>query len=197
MTDRLFHVRQQVAACDRCSLSETRKNSVPGNGSFRADVIFVGEAPGRNEDAHGIPFVGMAGRKLSAALEYSGVTRDEVYITNVVKCRPPDNRVPDQTERETCRDYLQKEIQIIDPKMICIMGNTAFGSILGGDRITEHRGKIMRKNNRLYFVTIHPAAAIYRQELFDVLKSDIKSMFGAITELKNGKNVTVDVECTS
>lgn len=193
----LGQLRDQVVRCTKCGLSKTRRNSVPGKGNFRADVVFVGEAPGRSEDAGGEPFVGAAGKRLSAALEDSGVSRDAVYITNVVKCRPPDNRVPDSTERDACIDYLQREIQIIGPKIVCVLGNTAFRSVLGGSEVTKHRGKIMRKNNRLYFVTIHPAATIYRQELFGVLKSDIGKLFRTITELKNGRAIQVDVECAS
>ncbi len=197
MTAGLERVRGQVAACTMCRLSETRKNAVPGEGSFRADVVFVGEAPGRNEDAQGRPFVGAAGRNLSEALRDSGMRREDVYITNVVKCRPPGNRIPGSREREACAGYLQREIRIIDPKIVCVMGNTAFGSVLGGTGITAHRGKIMRRGGRLYFVTVHPAAAIYRRELLGVLKSDIGRLSRVIAELKGGRGVRVDVECPS
>ena len=132
-------------------------------GSFESDVIFVGEAPGRSEDRSGEPFVGAAGKKLSDALEEIGITRDSVYITNVVKCRPPNNIVPNAVEKSACMDYLNQEIAIIGPKIICILGNTAFNSILGGSEITKHRGKVARKGDQLYFITVHPAAAIYTQ----------------------------------
>ena len=193
--DRLGRVRDQVSRCTGCGLSGTRKNAVPGGGNFRSEVVFVGEAPGRSEDACGKPFVGAAGKKLTAALEDSGVSRDAVYITNVVKCRPPGNRVPDSTERDACAGYLQEEIRIISPRVVCILGNTAFNSILGGTGITRYRGKVVRKDGLLYFVTVHPAAAIYRHELLDVLKADIRKLFGVITELKNGRDVQVDIEC--
>ena len=176
---------------------KTRTNSVPGKGNFQSDVIFVGEAPGRNEDKSGEPFVGAAGKKLEAALEGAGVTRDTVYITNVVKCRPPSNRVPSATEKETCQEYLKEEISIIRPKIICILGNTAFNSILGGSEITKYRGKIVRKDNQLYFLTIHPAAIIYNQKLIDVLNEDIVKLFDLIKEIKNGNEVTIDIEYTS
>jgi len=194
MIQNLEKTRKQIIDCKNCDLHQTRTNSVPGKGSFRAEVIFVGEAPGRTEDLKGEPFVGIAGKKLSLALEEAGVSRDEVYITNIVKCRPPNNRVPSKTEKEKCRDYIQKEIQIIKPKIICILGNTAFGSILGGNEITKYRGKIARKENQLYFITIHPAATIYNQELIEVLKDDIKKLFTLIRDLKNGKMVSVDTE---
>jgi len=159
-------------------------------------VIFVGEAPGRNEDEKGEPFVGVAGKKLSAALEEAGISREEVYITNIVKCRPPNNRVPNTVERETCKDYISQEISIIKPKIICILGNTAFNSMLGGSEITKFRGKVVRKGNQLYFLTVHPAATIYNQELITVLNKDIKKLFDIIRELKKNKEIQIDIEYT-
>jgi DNA polymerase len=157
----------------------------------------VGEAPGKNEDKNGEPFIGIAGKKLSIALEEAKVSREEVYITNIVKCRPPNNRVPSTIERTTCQKYLEEEINIIKPKIICLLGNTAFNSILGGSEITKHRGKVAKKNNQLYFITIHPAATIYNQELIEVLKNDIKKLFELIKKLKNDINVPIDIEYTS
>ena len=195
--NKLETIKQNVIECTKCDLCKTRTNSVPGKGNFQSDVIFVGEAPGRNEDKNGEPFVGAAGKKLSAALEGAGMSREQVYITNVVKCRPPNNRVPNTTERDTCKEYLKKEISIIKPKIICVLGNTAFNSVLGGSEITKFRGKIARKDNQLYFITIHPAATIYNQELISTLNSDIVKLFDLIRELKNDKPVSIDIEYTS
>jgi DNA polymerase len=197
MGEKLENIRQQVTKCIKCDLSKTRNKSVPGKGNFKADVIFVGEAPGKNEDVEGEPFIGIAGKKLSVALENAGITRDEVYITNIVKCRPPKNRVPTTAERNTCQNYLEKEIEIIKPKIICILGNTAFNSILNGNEITKFRGKIARKNNQLYFITIHPAATIYNQKLIKMLKKDMKKLFKLTKELKNQKEIKIDIEYTS
>ena len=197
METELDAIKDQVINCTKCDLAKTRTNSVPGKGNFHSDVIFVGEAPGRNEDRNGEPFVGAAGKKLSAALENAGITRQQVYITNVVKCRPPNNRVPKTDERKTCIGYLSEEISIIKPKIICILGNTAFNSILGGSEITKYRGKIVRKENQLYFLTIHPAATIYNQELVGTLNNDIVRLFDAVREIKEGKTVNVDIEYTS
>lgn len=197
MTVKLDIVRKNVIECTKCDLSKTRTNSVPGKGNFHSDVIFVGEAPGRNEDLKGEPFVGVAGKKLSVALEEAGISRDDIYITNTVKCRPPNNRVPSKIEKETCRDYIEKEINIIKPKIICVLGNTAFGSILGGTEITKFRGKVGKKDGQLYFITIHPAATIYNQGLIETLKEDIKKLFGLIRELKNGKDIPIDIEFSS
>ena len=190
-------IKQNVINCTKCELCKTRTNSVPGKGNFQSDVIFVGEAPGRNEDEKGEPFVGVAGKKLSAALEEAGVSREEIYITNIVKCRPPNNRVPNTVERETCKNYIRQEISIIKPKIICVLGNTAFNSMLGGSEITKFRGKLVRKDNQLYFLTVHPAATIYNQELITVLNKDIKKLFGIIKELKNNKEIQIDIEYTS
>jgi DNA polymerase len=197
MEKKLQKIKQQVTECTKCELSKTRNNSVPGKGNFKADVIFVGEAPGKNEDMKGEPFIGIAGKKLSIALESAGITRDEVYITNIVKCRPPKNRVPTTTERDTCQNYLEKEIEIIKPKIICVLGNTAFNSLLNGKEIIKFRGKIVRKNNQLYFLTVHPAATIYNQKLISVLKKDMKKLFKLIKELKDGKKIKIDIEYTS
>ncbi len=197
MNQELETIKQNVIKCTKCDLCKTRTNAVPGKGNFQSDVIFVGEAPGRNEDQKGEPFIGVAGKKLSIALDEAGISRDDVYITNIVKCRPPNNRVPKTSERETCQEYLKQEISIIKPEIICILGNTAFNSILGGSEITKFRGKVVRKDNLLYFLTIHPAATIYNQKLIDVLKSDISKLFELIRELKNNKEVTVDIEYTS
>ncbi|MBL7015885.1 MAG: uracil-DNA glycosylase [Nitrosopumilus sp.] len=183
--------------CVKCNLSKTRTNSVPGKGNFKSNVIFVGEAPGKNEDKNGEPFIGVAGKKLSAALEKTGISREEVYITNIVKCRPPKNRVPTTTERDICQEYLKQEISIIKPKIICILGNTAFNSLLGGSEITKFRGKLVRKDNQLYFLTVHPAATIYNQDLIKVLNKDIVKLFHLITELKNNKEVKIDIDYSS
>ena len=197
MNQKLQSIKQNVIECIKCDLCKTRTNSVPGKGNFKSSVIFVGEAPGRNEDKNGEPFIGAAGKKLSAALEAAGVSREEVYITNIVKCRPPKNRIPTSTERETCQDYLKQEISIIKPKIICILGNTAFNSLLGGSNITKFRGKIVLKDNQLYFLTVHPAATIYNQELIKVLNKDILKLFNLITELKNNKEIQIDIDYTA
>jgi uracil-DNA glycosylase family 4 len=197
MNKKLEIIKQKVIKCTNCELCKTRTNSVPGKGNFHSNVIFVGEAPGKNEDKNGEPFIGIAGKRLSMALEEAGISRDEVYITNIVKCRPPKNRVPTTIERETCKEYLKQEITIIKPKIICILGNTAFNSILGGSEITKFRGKLVKKDNQLYFLTVHPAATIYNQELIRVLKKDIVKLFNLIVKLKNNKKVKIDIDYTT
>lgn len=192
MTDEMDSITAAVRRCTRCSLCETRTNAVPGVGSGKSGVMFVGEAPGRSEDLRGRPFVGKAGKILTKVLEDAGVSRESVYITNTVKCRPPQNRVPHQSERDACRAHLDSEMRTLEPAIICIMGNTAYGSILGGTGITDKRGKIIEKDGRIYFPTIHPAAVIYNPDLATVLAADIKKLFGILGDVRAGKKVACD-----
>ena len=189
MNEKLNDVRNKVISCTNCDLSKTRTNAVPGIGSETSDVIFVGEAPGRNEDLQGKPFVGTAGQILSEALEYAGLARDQVYITNVVKCRPPNNRQPITEERDACKKYLSEEMKIIKPKIICILGNTAYSSLLDGNSITKNRGKLVKNNDQLYFVTVHPAAIIYNPSLRQVLKDDFVFLAKTLDKLRKGLDV--------
>lgn len=146
---------------------------MPGEGQVSAGLMFIGEAPGKNEDLKGRPFVGAAGRILDEAMKNAGLERSEVFITNVVKCRPPGNRVPEEEERLACRPYLQRQMLLLSPKIICILGSTAYGSILGGKSITASRGKIIMQKDQRYFLTVHPAAAIYNRRLRDIFENDI------------------------
>ena len=173
---KLESIAENVRECQKCELCETRIKGVPGKGNFDADVIFVGEAPGRNEDIHGEPFVGAAGKRLDMILEDTGIDRKDVYITNIVKCRPPKNRVPSKKEEESCNDFIKQEIEIINPKIICVMGNTAYGTLLDGKEITKNHGKIVEKDGRKFFVTFHPAATIYNQKLVEELKEDFRKL---------------------
>ena len=173
---KLDSIAENVRECKKCELCETRIKAVPGKGNFDANVIFVGEAPGRNEDIHGEPFVGAAGKRLDMILEDTGIDRKDVYITNIVKCRPPKNRVPSKKEEESCNDFIKQEIEIINPKIICVMGNTAYGTLLDGKEITKNHGKIVEKDGRKFFVTFHPAATIYNQKLVEELKEDFRKL---------------------
>ena len=178
-------IQQNVKICKKCNLCSTRKNAVPGEGNVNADIVFIGEAPGKNEDLHGRPFVGAAGKKLDAALENSGLARNDVYITNIVKCKPPKNRIPNYEEKTMCSNYLEHELSIINPKIICLLGNTAFNTILEGNEISKNHGKLIYKEKRTYFVTFHPAAIIYNQKLEKVFKNDIKKLVKTLRKLKS------------
>jgi uracil-DNA glycosylase family 4 len=185
--DSLEKIATEVIGCPLCKLSRSRKNAVPGEGQLSAKLMFIGEAPGKNEDDEGKPFVGAAGQILNEALEKAGIQRSLILITNVVKCRPPANRVPEDDERIACRPYLDRQISLIAPEIICILGATAYSSILGGKSITTNRGKIVKKNGQKYFLTIHPAAAIYNRNLRSVLQNDLYKLFQEIKKMEHSK----------
>lgn len=184
----LEKIANEIIGCPLCKLSRSRKNAVPGEGQVSARIIFVGEAPGKSEDEKGKPFVGPAGRILNIAMEKAGIKRSEVFITNAVKCRPPDNRVPEADELASCRPYLERQISRISPKVICILGSTAYSSILGGKSITADRGKIIKRNGQKYFLTIHPAAAIYNKSLRATLENDLFKLSKEIRRIENPDN---------
>jgi DNA polymerase len=189
--DSLEKIASEVIGCPLCKLSRSRRNAVPGDGQLSSKIMFVGEAPGKNEDEQGKPFVGAAGMILNQALEKAGIKRAEVFITNVVKCRPPGNRVPENDERSICRQYLDRQISLIEPKIICILGRTAYSSILGGKSITKNRGKIMERNGQKYFLTIHPAAAIYNKNLRSVLNNDLFLLSKEIKKMEYDKRTSL------
>jgi uracil-DNA glycosylase len=174
--DTLEKIAADVRGCPLCKLARTRKNAVPGEGQLSAKIMFIGEAPGRSEDEKGRPFVGAAGRILDDLLEKAGIERSQVFITNIVKCRPPNNRVPKEDELTACRPYLDRQIALIKPKVICILGKTAYSSLLGGSSITANRGKILARAGQKYFLTFHPAAVIYNKGLLSVLEADLKKL---------------------
>jgi DNA polymerase len=180
--DSLEKVAAEVRGCPLCKLARTRKNAVPGEGQLAAKIMFIGEAPGKSEDEKGRPFVGAAGRILDDLLQKAGIERSQVFITNVVKCRPPNNRVPEEEEAAACRPYLDRQIALIRPKVICILGRTAYSSLLGGSSITANRGRIVEKAGQKYFLTFHPAAAIYNKALLSALESDLKKLAREIKE---------------
>ena len=186
--DSLERIASEVIGCPLCKLSRTRRNAVPGEGQVSAKIMFIGEAPGKNEDLKGKPFVGAAGRILDQAMEKAGIERSKVFITNVVKCRPPSNRVPEEDERIACQPYLQRQISLISPKIICILGSTAYSSILGGRSITTSRGKIVKKDGQRYFLTVHPAAAIYNRGLRTIFEKDLFKLSEEIKKIENSQN---------
>ena len=173
---KLEEIRKQMKACKKCSLCGGRKNIVPGDGSFDAEIMFVGEAPGKNEDEQGRPFVGAAGKILASLLENIGLRREDVYITNVVKCRPPMNRDPLPDEIACCADYLQREVEIIKPKIIVLLGRHAMERFLPGLKISVDHGKPKRRSGQVYFPIYHPAAAIYQRSLVSELERDFKKI---------------------
>ncbi len=190
--DSLEKIATDVRGCPLCKLARTRKNAVPGEGQISAKIMFIGEAPGRSEDEKGKPFVGAAGRILDNLLKKAGIERSQVFITNIVKCRPPNNRVPEEDELIACRPYLDRQIALIKPKVICILGRTAYSSILGGSSITASRGKIIERSGQKYFSTFHPAAVIYNKSLRSTLEADLKKLAAEINKKEESKESLED-----
>jgi DNA polymerase len=171
-------IEREVRECTKCELCETRKNAVPGEGNIRTKIMFVGEAPGQEEDVQGRPFVGAAGKLFSQLLSSIGLRREDIYITNIVKCRPPSNRPPRAGEMSACSEYLERQIRIIEPKMICPMGNVALKRLLGKDYSISkvHGQRNQSKGGRVIFPLYHPAAALYVGGLKTVLGEDFKKL---------------------
>ena len=176
---------EEIRNCRKCPLWQGRKNAVPGEGDINTQIMFIGEAPGRQEDIQGRPFVGAAGEQLTKFLNEIGLTRDKVYITNVVKCRPPQNRDPTDEEIAICSAYLNKQINLIDPTVIVTMGNHATKFILKKfgipfRSISKERGKLHRINTLMKTIFIfpiyHPAASLYNRGLEEVFREDFAKL---------------------
>ena len=182
----LAAIAQEVTGCHKCSLGNSRTKAVPGNGSAHARICFVGEGPGREEDLSGIPFVGQAGRLLDRMLAVEGLKRSECYITNIVKCRPPSNRVPEPSEVAACSLYLYAELAVIEPEVICLLGNTALRFFFG-DRyaIGQVRGTLLVKDQQRFMPTYHPAAALRNPQYIQVIQGDLHKL----SELLQSKNL--------
>ncbi len=181
----------QIKECMECELGKTRTNFVFGSGNSSAEIIFIGEAPGRNEDLQGKPFVGQAGKILDELLLSIGFNRSDVFIANVLKCRPPENRDPKLEEINICKKYLLKQIEIIDPKIICTMGKYSTQLVLNTDAgITKLRGKVFRVDNRMVLPINHPAAALYTPSRFGILKEDFQRIKIILDNYENPGNIS-------
>ena len=172
----LKDLNDQILKCEKCALAKTRTNVVPGEGSGDAEIMFIGEGPGKNEDEQGVPFVGAAGKLLDKLIESIGLTRKDVYIANVVKCRPPGNRDPLPEEVEACRPWLDRQIEIIKPKLIVLLGRHSMERFLPNQKISLDHGKPKRRNGQVYFPIYHPAAALYRNGLLKDLENDFQKI---------------------
>jgi uracil-DNA glycosylase family 4 len=175
--DELASFRQIVSACTKCRLAEGRTQVVFGSGNPTADLMFVGEAPGFHEDQQGVPFVGQAGKLLEKLLAGIGLARDDVYIANVLKCRPPGNRDPQPDEIESCEPHLFRQLELIKPTVVATLGNFATKLLSGRPTgITRVHGQEQRVtiggNNVLLYPLYHPAAALYTPAMLQVLESD-------------------------
>ena len=177
MNEQLENVKKEALVCKKCKLCSNRTNVVFGVGNTNAKIMFIGEGPGAEEDKAGIPFVGRAGKLLDMAFQAIGINREEVYIANIVKCRPPGNRNPEDDEVQACSEYLQKQIEIINPDIIVLLGSVALKAILGKEYgITASRGNIIEKDGRKYLPTFHPAALLRDETKKIYLYKDLKKI---------------------
>ncbi|HNR02542.1 MAG TPA: uracil-DNA glycosylase [Anaerolineaceae bacterium] len=186
----LQEIAAQVAACQACSLHHSRKNAVPGEGSPVSEIMFIGEGPGFHENEQGRPFVGQAGKFLDELLKEAGYEREQVFIANVVKCRPPGNRDPLPDELTACARYLDRQIEAINPCVIVTLGRVSMGKFLPNARISEVHGKTFWVHDRLIVPMYHPAAALHQPSLKPTLIEDFKTLPAAIASARAaGRNL--------
>jgi len=179
----LEDLNQEVVVCTKCkSLFPSRTQVVPGDGAENASLMFIGEAPGFNEDKQGSPFVGQAGAFLSELLALINLKRGQVFITNVIKCRPPENRDPFPSEIQNCRPWLDRQIALIRPKIIVLLGRYAMASFLPEKSITKVHGTALRADSLTFFAMYHPAAALYQQSLRETIKQDFLKLPEILSE---------------
>jgi DNA polymerase len=177
--DTLARIAKEVTVCTNCALHHSRKKSVPGEGPATAEIMFIGEGPGFHENEQGRPFVGAAGKFLDQLLAQAGVTRAEVWIGNVVKCRPPQNRDPLPEELAACNEYLEQQIQAINPSIIVTLGRYSMNKFFPGAKISTVHGQMRRVGDRYVIAMFHPAAALHQA----ALKPDILADFAKLPEL--------------
>lgn len=188
-------IAAQVAVCTRCALHFSRKKSVPGEGPHDAEVMLIGEGPGFYENEQGRPFVGAAGKYLDELLEKGGVPRAGVFITNVVKCRPPGNRDPEPGELSACGGYLDRQIELINPRVIVTLGRFSMAKFLPNVKISEVHGQPVWRGSRLIVPMYHPAAALHQPSLKLTLERDYSRLGEFVTQARShGERPTLPVQ---
>lgn len=195
-----INLEQKIKACRKCHLRDTCMQVVPGEGNTGAEIMFIGEGPGENEDKQGKPFVGAAGKFLDEMIGMIGKKRSEVFITNILKCRPPGNRDPMPEEVEACWPWLLEQIKMIKPKLIVLLGRHAMERFLPNQKISKIHGTALRREiagigKQVFYVLYHPAAALYQGSLREVLVSDFKKIPKVLEAIEKG-NVSSAVEKT-
>lgn len=177
-------LEKSIINCKKCKLCNNRTNIVFGAGNKEAKIMFIGEGPGSDEDIQGIPFVGKAGKLMNMAFEGIGIKREDVYITNIVKCRPPANRNPESNESEACKDYLRNQVMLVKPKIIVLLGSVALKNVLGEEYgITQSRGKWIERKGILYMPTWHPAALLRDKSKKLEFWQDLKEVYGKMLQM--------------
>ncbi len=182
----LAEVARQVAVCERCVLHHSRKKAVPGEGPSQCEIMLVGEGPGFYENEQGRPFVGAAGKFLDELLGQAGLKREDVWITNVVKCRPPGNRDPMPEEVEACNEYLQRQIQAVNPSIIITLGRHSMAKYMPGAKITAVHGQMRRVGDRYVIAMFHPAAALHQASLKPAVLADFAKLPQLLEQARKG-----------
>ncbi len=177
-----------IERCSLCGLSKSRRNAVPGEGPENASIMFIGEAPGFHEDRQGRPFVGAAGQFLEELLESIHLHREDVYICNVIKCRPPENRDPLPAEIEACNSYLDRQIALIKPKVIITLGRFSMAKFFPGASISRIHGQPTKRGGVIYFPLFHPAAALHQPRYRAMIEEDFLKIPKLLAELERAEN---------
>ena len=181
----LSELCEEVAHCQRCEIAKYRTKAVPGEGPEDAEIMFVGEAPGWHEDQQGRPFVGPAGQYLEQLLAFIDLKREQVYIANVIKCRPAANRDPLPAEIQNCCQWLERQIEIIRPKMIVTLGRYSMAMFFPGKSISKIHGTAQKRDGVIYYAMYHPAAALHQQSLRQAIEADRLKIPALLAEAKN------------
>jgi len=181
----LIEIAREVRQCQNCGLARTRKNAVPGEGPFNAEIMLIGEGPGHFENEQGKPFVGQAGKFLNELLANGGLKREDVFITNVVKCRPPENRDPQDVELAACAGYLERQIEAINPLIILTLGRFSMARYFQNARISAIHGKASWVGGRLIIAMYHPAAALHQPNLKADILHDFSFLPGLIEKARS------------
>jgi len=182
----LAQIAKEVAVCTNCALHKSRKKAVPGEGPAQAEIMFIGEGPGFHENEQGRPFVGAAGQFLDQLLAQAGVTRSDVWIGNVVKCRPPENRDPLPDELSACNTYLERQIEAINPSIIVTLGRFSMGRFMQGAKISQIHGQMRKVGNRYVIAMFHPAAALHQAALKPAILADFAKLPELLKEARAG-----------
>jgi uracil-DNA glycosylase len=180
----LARIAKEVAVCTKCALHESRKKAVPGDGPADAEIMFIGEGPGFHENEQGRPFVGAAGKFLDQLLAQAGVTREDVFIANVVKCRPPGNRDPQPDELAACDIHLEAQIKAINPSIIVTLGRISMGKFIPGVKISEVHGQMKKVGERFVIPMFHPAAALHQPPLKPSILADFANLPDQLNEAR-------------
>lgn len=185
MYESFDELENSIKNCNKCKLCRNRNNIVFGSGNVNADLMLIGEGPGADEDMQGLPFVGKAGQLMNKAFDGLDIDRNQVYIANIVKCRPPSNREPEQDEINACLNYLRNQVILVKPKVIVLLGNTALKAIIGNQySITSARGNFIEKKGIIYMPTYHPAALLRDDSKKIYFWEDIKRAINKLNEIK-------------